>query len=92
VVVAAQNLNFNDVDVFLMVDGVRQRLGTVTSQGTANFIIPWSRLQGARTVWVRVDRIGDNTRYRSQPLAVRPGSQITLVVQPTLRTSSTTIY
>ena len=43
VVVSVQNHNVSDVDVFANVNGVRQRLGTVTAQGSGSFEVNWVR-------------------------------------------------
>jgi hypothetical protein len=92
VVVSVQNQNLNDVDVFVNVNGVAQRLGTVTSQGSSNFEVNWGQIGPSGHFSVVVSPIGSGGRYRSGTLALRPGSQVSVNVAPVLRNSTTQVY
>jgi hypothetical protein len=91
VLVTVKNQNVNDVDVFLLVNGIRQRLGTVVSQGSGNFEIPWDRIGPSSGLSLIVAPIGAPGAYRTGQLTVQPGAQIALAVAPVLRNSSIVI-
>jgi hypothetical protein len=92
VVVTVKNLNTSDVTVFANINGVQQRLGTVTSQQTANFELDWGRVGPAGRVGMIVNEIGGSGTYRSGAVTLRPGAQITVQVAPQLRNSTTQVY
>jgi hypothetical protein len=92
VLVTVTNQNVNDVDVFISLSGVRQRLGTVVSQGTGNFEVPWDRIGAAGQSQLIVSPIGSNGAYRTGSLALQPGSQVGVTVAPVLRNSTTRVY
>jgi len=87
VLVTVQNQNVNDVDVFAVINGVRQRLGTVVSQSSSSFEIPWDRIGPAGGVSLIAAPIGSSGAYRSGKLTISPGSQVSLTVAPLLRNS-----
>ncbi|MGH7536102.1 MAG: hypothetical protein ACREMG_11055 [Gemmatimonadales bacterium] len=87
VLVTVQNQNVNDVDVFAVINGVRQRLGTVVSQSSGSFEIPWDRIGPAGGVSLIAAPIGASGAYRSGRLTIQPGSQVSLTVTPLLRNS-----
>lgn len=92
VVVSVQNQNVNDVDVFANVNGLRQRLGTVTSQGSSTFEVNWGQIGPAGRFSLIVSPIGGRGAYRSGALTLWPGSQVSLTVAPVLRNSTTEVY
>lgn len=91
VIVTVRNQNVNDVDVFLLLNGVRQRLGTVVSQGSGNFEIAWDRIGPANGLSLIVAPIGAPGVYRTGQLTVQPGDQIALAVAPALVNSTVVI-
>ena len=91
-VVAVENQNVNDVDVFANINGVPQRLGTVTSQQTGNFEVNWDQLGPAGHFSLIVSPIGSDAVYRSGSLPLGPGSTVAVQVAPVLRNSSTQVY
>jgi len=91
VLVTVSNQNVNDVDVFAIVNGQRQRLGTVVSQGSGNFEIPWDRIGPASGVSLIVTPIGGAGAYRTGKLTLQPGSQVAVSVAPVLLNSSVVV-
>ena len=89
--VTVKNHNVNDVDVFMRVSGVRQRLGTVVSQGSGNYEIPWDRIGSANGVSLVVAPIGAPGAFRTGTLTVQPGAQIAVGVAPLLMNSSVAV-
>jgi len=92
VLVSVSNQNPSDVDVFLVVSGVRLRLGTVTALGTGSFQVPWERVSAVTDAFLLVSPVGHLGAYRSPTLLLRPGSEVTVNVAPALGNSTTTIY
>jgi hypothetical protein len=91
VLVTVQNQNVNDVNVFTVIGGVRQRLGTVVSQASGSFEIPWDRIGPATGVSVLAAPIGAPGAFNTGRLTISPGSQISLTVAPVLRNSSVVV-
>jgi hypothetical protein len=91
IVVSVQNQNLNDVDVFVNVNGIAQRLGTVTSQATSSFEVNWQQVGPAGRFAVVVAPIGGRGRYQSGALPVSPGAQVSVNVAPVLRNSITQV-
>lgn len=92
VVVSVRNHNVSDVDVFANVNGVRLRLGTVTSYGSRSFEVRWQQIGPAGRFSLIASPIGARGAYRSGALTVRPGSEVTLTVAPVLRQSTTAVF
>ena len=92
VLVTVKNLNTSDVTVYANINGVQQRLGTVSSQQTANFQLDWGRIGPSGRVSMVVDQIGSSGGYRSGAVTLRPGAQVTVNVAPSLRNSTTQVY
>jgi hypothetical protein len=91
-VVTVKNLNTSDVTVYANINGVQQRLGTVSSQQTANFELDWGRIGPSGRVSMVVDQIGSSGGYRSGAVTLRPGAQVTVNVAPSIRNSTTQVY
>ena len=89
--ITVKNHNVNDVDVFMRVNGVRQRLGTVVSQSSGNYEIPWDRIGPANGVSLVVSPIGGAGAFWTGQLTVQPGAQIALGVAPLLSNSSVAV-
>jgi hypothetical protein len=92
VVVSVQNQNLSDVDVFVHVNGIAQRLGTVTSQAGNSFEVNWDQIGPSGHFAVVVSPIGSGGAYRTGSLAIRPGAQVAVNVAPVLRNSTTQVY
>jgi hypothetical protein len=92
IVVTVQNQNLSDVDVFANVNGVRQRLGTVTSQASGSFEVNWGQVGPSGRLSIIVSPIGSGGAYRSGALAIRAGAQVAVNVAPVLRNSTTQVY
>ena len=78
--------------MFANVNGVRQRLGTVTSQSSSTFEVNWGQIGPAGRFSLIVSPIGGRGAYRSGALILRPGSEVSLTVAPVLRNSTTEVY
>lgn len=92
VVVSVQNQNLSDVDVFVNVNGIAQRLGTVTSQASGSFEVNWDQIGPSGHFALIVSPIGSGGAYRTGSLAIRSGAQVAVNVAPVLRNSTTQVY
>jgi len=88
--VHVKNENFLDMTVAVVAGGVSRRLGQVTGNGSANFTISWSVVNGA-TIALTAVPIGQNARYTSVGLSVGPGQMIDFRIAPLLRQSDVVV-
>ena len=81
-----KNENFLDMDVYAVSDGLATRLGTVTGNGSRNFVLDGSlAVQDFRIV---ATPIGGNGRASTGAVSVSPGQTIEFTIGSTLRNSS----
>ncbi len=92
VVFMVENRRSDDVVVELVRDGQRQRLGLVTAQSKTAFTAPWSRVLNASRVALLLHPIGSSARYVTENLILRPGSEVELTVNQSLRQSVVSVY
>lgn len=80
-----KNENFFDMDVYAVSDGLATRLGTVTGNGSRNFVLDASLAnQDFRIV---ATPIGGNGRASSGAIAVSPGQTIDFTIGALMRNS-----
>jgi hypothetical protein len=80
-----KNENFLDMDVYAVSDGLATRLGTVTGNGSRNFVLDASLAnQDFRIV---ATPIGGNGRASSGAVAVAPGQTIDFTIGTVMRNS-----
>jgi len=80
-----KNENFLDMDVYAVSDGLATRLGTVTGNGSRNFVLDATlAVQDFRIV---ATPIGGNGRASTGSVSVSPGQTIDFTIGSTLRNS-----
>lgn len=82
-----RNQHFNEVVVYLMPDGVRQRLGTVTGVSTQMFDLPTPVAERPGGLRFMVSPIGSRETYRTETIVPSPGDIIVLTATSRLRMS-----
>lgn len=82
------NHNWSDMNIYLVVDGMRQRLGTVMSQNRQTFKVPAHALATSGRVQLLADPIGSNRAYLSSPLLLRLGQQVQWQLENSIQLSS----
>lgn len=92
VVFVVENRRSDDVVVELVRDGQRQRLGTVTAQNRSTFTARWRQVSNSSRLVLAVHPIGSNSRYITETLLLRPGSEVELTVNQVLRQSTISVY
>jgi hypothetical protein len=81
------NSNWSDVRIYLVRGAMWVRLGMVTTNGTAEFMIPADLLSGAGTVTLVADPVAAKGSWRSALPVISPGDEFELVVENFLQYS-----
>ena len=82
-VLEVDNQGFNDVNIYVVTGGFRQRIGFATGHTKTLITIPPSAVTGSRMLQFLADPIGSRRTALSQEIYVAPGDQVTLVIPPT---------
>ena len=77
------NNAWSNVNVYVLYEGTRARLGTVTATSQATFRIPDQAVGTGRNLSFLVDPIGSTRTGTSYDIFVRPGEQVTLNIPAT---------
>jgi len=86
------NHNFLDVIVYVVHDGQRTRVGTVTGSSTQVFFLPLRLLGQGREIQLLGDPVGSSDVARTDILIVQPGQYIEWTLETDLRRSSVGVY
>lgn len=81
------NSNWSDVRIYLVRGTMWMRLGTVTTNNTAEFTIPGDFLSGASAVTLVADPVAGRTPWSTSLPAVSEGDEFELVVENFLQYS-----
>jgi len=81
-----KNENFLDMDVYAVSDGLATRLGTVTGNGSRDFMLDASL--AAQDLRIVATPIGGNGRASTGLIAVTPGQTIDFTIGSSLRNST----
>jgi len=85
------NQNWLDVDVFVVHDGSRYRIGQVGGNGAATLSIPSSLIVNGQ-VQLLADPIGSSDTYLTDKISVAPDEKVQLTVAPRMRMSSFAVW
>lgn len=77
------NSNFYDARVYVLAQGVRRQLGTVTGKSDRTFIMPWTFSQDLR---MEINMLAGET-CTSDSLPVDPGDMLQLQIMPEFSSS-----
>jgi hypothetical protein len=80
--VRVENRNFLDMNVFVLQQSQRIRLGTVAGLSTQVFTIPAYIVRGSPQLQFELHPIGGRANPRSETISVQPGDEIHLIVPP----------
>jgi len=86
--VRVSNQNWSDMVVYALSNGLRVRLGTVTSMSTRRLAVPKHLLTASGEFRLAADPIGAPQGFVTQPIQVYPGSRIEFTIQNNLPISS----
>jgi hypothetical protein len=77
-----QNEDFNDMTVYVLVNGSRTRLGIANGNKTTVLTIPEYLLSGTTFLRFVASPIGGNRTPVSEEVDVSPGDQLVMVIRP----------
>jgi hypothetical protein len=77
-----QNQDFNDMTVYVIVNGARTRLGIAPGNKTTVLTIPEYLLTGTSFVRFVADPIGGNRTPVTEEVDVTPGDQLVMIITP----------
>jgi len=80
--VKVENQNFLDMEIFVLREGQRVRLGMVTGKTTQVFKIPAELVQRAVLLSFELHPISGPANPRTQTIMVRPGDRVELTIPP----------
>jgi hypothetical protein len=87
------NHHWGDVVVYVVRDGQRQRVGTVTAAAEENFELSPSMLKGGGTIQLQAHAVGTSGAINSESINVRPGGmQITWTLESNLSRATLAVY
>jgi hypothetical protein len=85
------NHHWLDVSVYVMSDGRRSHLGTVSATQTANYDMP-ARLISGRMITLEANPIGATRVVRSDALSVQGGQRVEWTLETGLERSTVAVY
>src|SRR6266511_1612647 len=80
--VRMENRNFLDMNVDVLQNSQRIRLGMVAGLSTQVFTIPGYIVRGSGQLQFELHPIGGRGNPRSESISVRPGDEVSLIVPP----------
>ena len=80
--IEVQNEDFNDMAVFVLVNGARTRLGIASGNKSTVLTIPDYLLNGVTFLRFVASPIGGNRSPVSEEVDVTPGDQLAMVIRP----------
>ena len=81
-----------DVVIYLVHDGVRTRVGSVTAASSTAFFLSVRSLGQGREIRLFGDPIGGRDHAETELIVVQPGQQIEWTLEPELRRSTVAVY
>jgi hypothetical protein len=91
-VLEVQNHNWADIIIYVVHDGRRTRLNSVTATKNSSLIIPPNLIGQVGNLQLIARRVGAYDRYVSPQISVRTGSTIVLTLESDLSRSSVAVW
>jgi hypothetical protein len=92
IALVVENHHWSDVIVYLLHDGVLDRIGLATAVKTSTFIIPSRRLGPAGLVRLRGHPMGAPDDHTTDAFVVQPGQEIEWTLESDLARSSVAVH
>jgi hypothetical protein len=87
-----ENHHWGDVNIFLLHDGLRTRLGTVTAASDATFAIPWRMIGSGGQLQLEAHAIALPGALDSETMSYRAGMQINWTLETNLERATLSVY
>jgi hypothetical protein len=91
-IIEVQNNNWADIVVYAVRNGMRMRLGMVTSMSRERFSLPASVFASSGDVQLLADPIGGATPYLFPPVMVHQGQRVEVRLENHLPLSSVSVW
>lgn len=85
------NHNWNDVRIYLIHDGIVERIGLVSAASNATFILPGRDFASGAGFQLRASPLADPVGFTSEPLVIQPNQILTWTLETQLPRSSVLI-
>lgn len=92
VILTVTNHHWLDVTIYVLHDGQRSRVGTVTAVSTQQFVVPMRLLGISRQFQLLGEAIGSPAYARTETLLIQPGQAIEWTLESDLRRSSVGVF
>lgn len=87
-----ENRHWGDVDVFVIVNGQRSRVGTVTATSDQDFVLRSGLLGRQGTLQLQAHGVGMSGTLTSETIAIRRGMQLNWSLEVNLTRASLSVY
>ena len=91
-VLTVENNNWQDMTLYVLRDGTRIRLGSVTALSRAKFTLPSAAYAGTGELRIMADPLGSTQAWTSQPIHVMPGQELRFRLENNVQLSSYSVY
>jgi hypothetical protein len=91
-ILEVENHNWADIIIYVVHDGRRSRLTSVTATKNSSLIIPPNMIGQVGNLQLVARRVGAYDRYVSQTISVRIGSTVVLTLESDLSRSSVAVW
>lgn len=91
VTLTVENRNWQDIVVYGVMDGTRDRLGMVVSATSKTFTLRGGHMSRGGELYFIADPIGDSHNFTSERVQVQPGAHIEWTLESGLERSSLSV-
>jgi hypothetical protein len=88
IAVTVVNHNWSDARIYLLHDGITERLGVAIAEGSATFSIPGRDFASGAAIRLRASLIGSSARITTEPILVQPDQDVVWTIEGYLPNSS----
>jgi hypothetical protein len=92
IVLVAENHHWNDVVLYVLHDGVADRIGLATAVKTSTFIFPSRRLGPSGMIQLRAHAVGAPDDHTTDSFPIQPGQEIQWTLESDLAHSSVAVH
>jgi hypothetical protein len=82
------NHNWNDIRIYLLHDGIEERVGLVSAASNATFFLPGRDFASGGGFQLRASPLADPVGFTSEPLVIQPNQILTWTLETQLPRSS----
>jgi hypothetical protein len=92
VLLVVENHHWNDVVVYVVHDGVAERIGLATAVKTSTFVLPYRRLGTSGLIRLRGHAVGAPDDHTTDSFLIQPGQEIQWTLESDLARSSVAVH